>query len=67
MSKLIGKYLVVREGWSCNICGHMTYNGCITHKCGKAPHVLNHEVIGVVKKGNVKKVKALLKEAQDAD
>lgn len=64
--KYTGKYLVVRQGWRCNICGHMTYhNGKITHKCGNAPHFFGEEIIGVVKYGNVKKVKAMLSEYED--
>ena len=59
---MIGQYKIVRSGWTCNLCGRMTYTDKITHKCHNAPHVQSHEQIAVVPKKKLKAVLALLKE-----
>ncbi len=58
---MIGQYKIVRTGWACNICGHMTYTDKITHQCSRAPHFMGDENITVIPKKKLKAVLALLK------
>ena len=54
----VGKYILVREGWQCNLCGKMFW---IDKKrkphCGSAPYVLSHQVICNVSRKHVGKLK----------
>lgn len=59
---MTGQYKIVREGWACNLCGHMTYTDTITHKCGNAPHFKQHGQVAIVPKTKIKSVLALLKK-----
>ena len=52
----VGSYYIIRVGWRCNLCGHMTFSGNITHKCHHAPHFQAEEVVCCVPKRKIKKV-----------
>ena len=61
---MIGQYKIVRSGWRCNLCGHMTYTDKITHKCGKAPHFMSHEEIAIIPRAKLKSVLVLIKSGK---
>lgn len=57
-----GSYYIVRVGWKCNICGHMTYkDGKIKHRCNEAPHFLSTETICCIPKRKINKVLEFIK------
>ena len=58
MSNEVGKYIIVRRAWICNICFKPTYTNKITHKCANAPHYLGNVQIARIPK---KKLDAVLK------
>jgi len=51
----IGTYRLklVKCGWVCNACGHITYSDKIEHKCKKAPHFFSTKALDTV--GNLTK------------
>lgn len=58
----IGSYEIVRHGWNCNLCGHVTYTDNITHKCGLAPHFQVSVVVKRIPKKKLKQVLTILEK-----